>query len=52
MQDFVDDIKPAVKACGLRFPKPETIGLDCPATLAWSLDGVDETKAEGYAARA
>jgi 1,2-phenylacetyl-CoA epoxidase catalytic subunit len=52
MQDFVDDIKPAVKACGLCFPRPETIGLDCPATLVWSLDGVDETKAEGYAARA
>src|SRR5258706_6042736 len=26
-QDFLDDIKPAVVACGLRFPKPEEIGL-------------------------
>jgi hypothetical protein len=52
MQDFVDDIKPAVKACGLRFPQPAAIGLECPPALSWSLDGVDETKAQGYAARA
>jgi hypothetical protein len=51
MQDFVDDIKPAVKACGLGFPQPSAIGLECPATLDWSLDRVDESKAEGYAAR-
>ena len=50
MQDFIDDIKPAVKASGLRFPEPSAIGLECPATLKWSLEGVDETKAEGYAA--
>ena len=49
MQDFVDDIKPAVKACGLAFPKPESIGLEVPAGLNWSLDGVDERKAQGYA---
>jgi 1,2-phenylacetyl-CoA epoxidase catalytic subunit len=49
MQDFVDDIKPAVKACGLRFPDPRAIGLDCPEDLSFSLDGVDETKAQGYA---
>jgi 1,2-phenylacetyl-CoA epoxidase catalytic subunit len=52
MQDFLDDIKPAVAACGLRFPEPRSIGLDAPATLNWSLDGVDPSKAEGYAARA
>jgi len=52
MQDFVDDIKPAVKACGLRFPEPASIGLECPATMSLSLDGVDESRAEGYAARA
>ena len=50
MQDFLDDIKPAVVACGLKFPKPEAIGLDVPATLDWSLEGVDPKKAEGYAA--
>jgi 1,2-phenylacetyl-CoA epoxidase catalytic subunit len=49
MQDFVDDIKPAAKACGLTFPKPEAIGLDTPPGLDWSLDGVDESKAEGWA---
>jgi 1,2-phenylacetyl-CoA epoxidase catalytic subunit len=37
MQDFMDDIKPAVRACGLRFPRPEDIGLDTPAGLDWSL---------------
>ena len=51
MQDFLDDIKPAVVACGLTFPKPEAIGLEAPASLNWSLDGVDPNKAEGYVAR-
>jgi hypothetical protein len=37
-----------VKACGLRFPAPASIGLDAPAALDWSLDRADETKAEGY----
>jgi 1,2-phenylacetyl-CoA epoxidase catalytic subunit len=49
MQDFLDDIKPAVKASGLRFPTPEEMRLDVPADLDWSLASVDETKAEGYA---
>lgn len=40
MHDFVDDIKPAVKACGLVFPDPKAIGLDVPASLDFSLDGV------------
>ena len=31
MQDFIDDIKPAVKACGLRFPAMEAIGIVPPA---------------------
>jgi 1,2-phenylacetyl-CoA epoxidase catalytic subunit len=48
MQDFVQDIKPAVKACGLRFPDPRAIGLEAPAELDWSLEGVDETRAEGW----
>ncbi len=50
MQDFIDDIKPAVVACGLKFPKPEAIGLEVPASINWSLDGVDPSKAEGFVA--
>jgi 1,2-phenylacetyl-CoA epoxidase catalytic subunit len=50
MQDFVDDIKPAVVACGLRFPEPVSIGLEAPGSLDWSLAGVDAAKAEGYVA--
>jgi hypothetical protein len=51
MQDFVDDIKPAVKACGLRFPAMEAIGIVPPAGgLDLSMEKVDETKAEGYVA--
>jgi len=51
MQDFIDDIKPAVKACGLRFPAMEAIGIVAPAGgLDLSLDGVDESKAQGYRA--
>jgi 1,2-phenylacetyl-CoA epoxidase catalytic subunit len=50
MQDFIDDIKPAVKACGLRFPPMESIGIvPPPGGLDLSLEGVDETKAEGWA---
>jgi 1,2-phenylacetyl-CoA epoxidase catalytic subunit len=48
MQDFVDDIKPAVKACGLVFPEPASIGLEVPASLDFDLSKTDETKAEGY----
>ena len=51
MQDFLDDIKPAVLACGLTFPKPEAIGLECPSELRWSLEGIDPAKAEGFAPR-
>ena len=51
MQDFLDDIKPAVKASGLRFPTPAEMRLDVPTTLDWSLDSVDETKAEGFATK-
>jgi 1,2-phenylacetyl-CoA epoxidase catalytic subunit len=48
MQDFVDDIKPAVVACGLKFPAPASVGLEVPAGLNFSVDGVDPSKAEGY----
>jgi 1,2-phenylacetyl-CoA epoxidase catalytic subunit len=37
MQDFVNDIKPAVRACRLRFPTPSAVGLECPADLDWAL---------------
>ncbi len=39
MQDFVNDIKPAVLACGLAFPDPKAIGLEVPAGLNFSLEG-------------
>ncbi len=51
MQDFVDDIKPAVKACGLAFPAMEAIGIvPPPGGLDLSLEGVDVSRAEGYRA--
>jgi 1,2-phenylacetyl-CoA epoxidase catalytic subunit len=51
MQDFIDDIKPAVKACGLQFPPLDRIGIVAPvAGLDLSLDAVDERRAEGYSA--
>jgi len=37
MQDFITDIKPAVRAAGLRFPVPETLGMELPARLDWAL---------------
>ena len=36
MQDFINDIKPAVRASGLKFPRPEALGMELPATLDWS----------------
>ncbi len=51
MQDFIDDIKPAVKACGLTFPKMEAIDIvPPPGGLDLSLEGVDASRAEGYQA--
>lgn len=37
MQDFLDDIKPAVRAGGLRFPAPTALNMDFPPELDWSL---------------
>ena len=37
MQDFVTDIKPAVRASGLTFPPPEQLGLEMPPSLDWKL---------------
>jgi len=37
MQDFLNDIKTAVRACALRFPRPDSLGLELPPTLDWTL---------------
>jgi len=51
MQDFIDDIKPAVNACAVTFPSMESIGIvPPPGGLDLSLEGVDVTRAEGYQA--
>jgi 1,2-phenylacetyl-CoA epoxidase catalytic subunit len=50
MIDFIEDIKPATKACGLVFPPLASIGIEAPAGLDLGVDGVDETKAEGWSA--
>jgi len=48
MADFIEDIKPAVKACGLVFPPLEEIGIEAPAGLDLSLEAVDASAAQGY----
>jgi len=51
MQDFIDDIKPAVKACGLKMPSMESIGIVPPASgLDLSLERTDEKLAQGWVA--
>jgi 1,2-phenylacetyl-CoA epoxidase catalytic subunit len=45
MQDYLNDIKPAVKACGLTFPTPQELGLEMPASLDWSLHAVQASNA-------
>jgi 1,2-phenylacetyl-CoA epoxidase catalytic subunit len=37
MQDFINDIKPAVKASGLVFPPPARLEMELPANLDWTL---------------
>lgn len=37
MQDFIDDIKPAVRACGLHFPSATDLHMALPADLNWFL---------------
>ena len=37
MQDFLNDIKPAVRGCGLRFPPAASLEMELPAALDWSL---------------
>jgi 1,2-phenylacetyl-CoA epoxidase catalytic subunit len=36
MKDFVEDIRPAVRAAGLRFPDPATLRMELPADMDWS----------------
>jgi 1,2-phenylacetyl-CoA epoxidase catalytic subunit len=52
MQDYLDDIKPAVKACGLTFPSPAELRLDLPPSLDWSLTDVDAATAGRWQAPA
>jgi 1,2-phenylacetyl-CoA epoxidase catalytic subunit len=35
MQDFINDIKPAVRDAGLVFPAPASLGVETPETLDW-----------------
>jgi 1,2-phenylacetyl-CoA epoxidase catalytic subunit len=37
MKDFVDDIRPAVKASGLRFPDPAALSMELPDDIDWSV---------------
>ena len=48
MQDFLDDIKPAVKASGLRLPALSSIGIEGAEGLDLDVSTTDETKAQGY----
>ncbi len=35
MKDFVDDIRPAVRAAGLRFPDPASLRMELPPDIDW-----------------
>ena len=37
MKDFVDDIRPAVRAAGLRFPDPAALQMELPGDIDWSV---------------
>jgi 1,2-phenylacetyl-CoA epoxidase catalytic subunit len=37
MRDFVDDIRPAVRSSGLRFPDPADLRMELPADIDWSV---------------
>ncbi len=37
MKDFIDDIRPAVKAAGLRFPDPASLRMELPGDVDWSV---------------
>ena len=36
MKDFIEDIRPAVKAAGLRWPAPASLRMDLPSDINWS----------------
>jgi 1,2-phenylacetyl-CoA epoxidase catalytic subunit len=36
MKDFVDDIRPAVRTAGLRFPEPATLQMELPPDVDWT----------------
>ncbi|HEY3119850.1 MAG TPA: Phenylacetic acid catabolic protein [Vicinamibacteria bacterium] len=35
MKDFVEDIRPAVRAAGLRFPEPASLRMELPSDIEW-----------------
>ncbi|MFI5266233.1 MAG: hypothetical protein ACHQ7M_02535, partial [Chloroflexota bacterium] len=37
MREYVEDIKPTMRAVGLKFPRPEQIGLELPADLDFAI---------------
>ncbi len=37
MKDFVDDIRPAAKAAGLRFSDPAALRMELPSDVDWSV---------------
>jgi 1,2-phenylacetyl-CoA epoxidase catalytic subunit len=37
MKDFVDDIRPAVKTSGLRFPDPAALRMELPGDIDWTV---------------
>ncbi len=37
MKDFVNDIRPAVREAGLRFPAPAALKMDLPGDIDWSV---------------
>ena len=37
MKDFIDDIRPAVRAAGLRFPEPSALRMELPSDIDWSV---------------
>jgi 1,2-phenylacetyl-CoA epoxidase catalytic subunit len=36
MKDFVDDIRPAVRTAGLRFPEPAALKMELPSDIDWT----------------
>ncbi|MGH7149335.1 MAG: Phenylacetic acid catabolic protein [Planctomycetota bacterium] len=37
MKEFLEDIKPTMRACGLAFPPREAVGVELPPDVAWRL---------------